>query len=284
VFLYPHLKKMCGISLRCRRFNDARQELTRHRIRLVGVVCALLFASSAIAGENTIEGGAIYYDLSDGYQSTKGEYLRARIESSSSDAWLLDITNLDRFGDDGTQISVGNRHIFTDRVYSQFFVAGSAGGFFWPRFRTDGSISMKWLANKSFVTTIGGGYFDAKDVHEDLWGYVEASYYFDRPVVIQGGMQVNVSDPGSVSSTSGYVAASYVKNKSRIASVRLGVGNQAYQAVAVNNFQVDFPFHSIRMTWREWVGKTWGINLAAEHYVSDVYDQNGIELGFFKEF
>ena len=101
---------------------------------------------------------------------------------------------------------------------------------------------------------------------------------------MQGGFQINISDPGSVDSTSGYVAASYVRKKSRIVSIRGGIGDQAYQAITATNFVVDFPYHSVRATWREWVGKTWGINIAAEHYSSEVYDQNGFELGFFKEF
>lgn len=242
------------------------------------------FAQLTLAGQHTVEGGGIYYDLTDGFESTTGEYFRARIESSPVNAWAIDITNLDRFGDDGTQFSLGNTHIFSDRTYTQLSLASSSGGFFFPRLRVDGALSYKWFDDKRLVTTVGAGYFDAKDVHEDKWGYVEASYYLRGPFVLQGGMQVNVSDPGSVSSTSGYVAASYVNNKTRIMSLRAGVGNQAYQALTVNNFMVDFPYHSVRMTWREWVGKTWGINVVAERYASDVYDQHGFELGFFKEF
>lgn len=247
-------------------------------------MCYLLFATGSVAGEHTIEGGGIYYDLTDGYESTYGEYLRARFEASVTDAFTLDITNLDRFGDDGTQISVGNVHEFSDRVYTQFAVAGSSGGFFWPRLRIDGTISIKWLSDKRLVTSFGGGYFDAKDVHEDTMGRFDVAYWLESPFVLQGGVQYNVSDPGSVGSTSGYVATSYVRDKSRIVTIRGGFGDQAYTAIASDDVVVDFPFNSVRITWREWVGKSWGINLAAEHYSSDVYDQNGFELGFFKEF
>jgi len=134
------------------------------------------------------------------------------------------------------------------------------------------------------VTTFGAGYFDAKDHHEDNMGYVEFLYYFDGPIVAQGSFQVNESDPGSVKSISGYVAAFYVKNKTRILSIRGSMGDQAYQAITATDAVVDFPFHSVRATWCEWIGVTWGINITAEHYSSDVYDQNGFELGFFKEF
>jgi YaiO family outer membrane protein len=108
-----------------------------------------LVCSVASFGEgNTIEGGGIYADLSDGYSSTYGEYLRARVVASTSDAFALDITNLDRFDDDGTQITVGNTHQFGDRVYTQLSVAGSSGGFFSPRMRVDAAVSFKWLPKK----------------------------------------------------------------------------------------------------------------------------------------
>ena len=258
----------------------------RHRspVLLALVVLLAIATEGRAAGNHTIEGGGIYYDLSDALEATYGEYARLRLETSATDAWLTDITSLNRFGDDGTQVSLGNVHQFSDRWYTQVYVASSAGGFFWPRFRIDALLSHKWLRDKRLVTTIGAGYFDAKDVHEDRNVSVDASYYFEGPWVVQGGVQNNVSDPGSVDSTSGYAAASYVRQHARIISVRGSVGRQAYQAVAADNFVVDFPFHSIRLTWREWVGNTWGITVAAEQYSSDVYDQRGFELGFFKEF
>lgn len=233
---------------------------------------------------NTIEGGGIYYDLNNGLESTYGEYLRARIEQSSADAWSVDITNLDRFGDDGTQLSLGNTHQFDDRWYTQLFVASSVGGFFWPKVRVDGSINRKWFADKRLVTTLGAGYFDAKDEHEDMSAYFAANYYFPNRFVAHGGVSINVSDPGGIKSSAGYVGISYVENKRRIMSVKGSFGNQAYQAITANNFVVDFPYHSVRLTWREWVGATWGVNVAAEHYASEVYNQDGFELGFFKEF
>ena len=236
------------------------------------------------AGEHSIDGGGIYYNVSEDLDDTHGEYLRVYFDASTSDAFTFDITRLDRFDDEGTQFTVGNIHQFSERWFTQLSVAGSAGGFFWPDVRVDGSVSRRWFNDKRLVTTLGGGYFDAKDVHEDLRAYVDAAYYFERPFVLQGGFQINISDPGSVDSTSGYVAASYVRKKSRIVSIRGGIGDQAYQAITATNFVVDFPYHSVRATWREWVGKTWGINIAAEHYSSEVYDQNGFELGFFKEF
>jgi len=189
------------------------------------MICGVVLGRIAIAGEHEIEGGGIYYDLTDGFESTSGEYFSARIESSPINSWVIDVTSLDRFGDDGTQYSLANTHIFSDRTFTRFSIASSSDGFFWPRLRVDGSLRHKWFEDKSLVTTVGEGYCDAKDAHEDKWGYVEASYYFRSPFVLQGGMQVNVSDPGSVSSTSGWIAATYLRNEIRIMSLRVGANN-----------------------------------------------------------
>lgn len=242
------------------------------------------YCTPVVAGDSSIDGGGIYYDVTDGFANTHGEYVRVFYDASDADDFTFDITRLDRFDDEGTQFTVGNIHQFSDRWFTQLSVAGSAGGFFFPDLRIDGAVSRRWLADKRLVTTVGVGYFDAKDVHEDTRYYIEGIYYFEQPIVLQGGFQVNISDPGSVDSTSGYVAASYVRDKQRIVSLRGGIGDQAYQAVNETTQMIDFPFHSVRATWREWIGRTWGINVAAEHFSSDVYDQNGFELGFFKEF
>jgi hypothetical protein len=43
--------------------------------------------------------------------------------------------------------------------------AGSSGGFFFPALRVDAQLNKKWLARRQLITSVGGGYFKAKDVH-----------------------------------------------------------------------------------------------------------------------
>jgi hypothetical protein len=140
-------------KLQIRRLVRGRYSIWRRVLMcgFIGWFFALGYLACSVASfaeGNTIEGGGIYADLSDGYSSTYGEYLRARVVASTSDAFALDITNLDRFDDDATQITVGNTHQFGDRVYTQLSVAGSSGGFFFPRMRVDAAVSFKWLPKK----------------------------------------------------------------------------------------------------------------------------------------
>lgn len=248
------------------------------------VAVIMSYASHAETIPGVIEAGAIYYELNNGFAPTQGAFARARVGPVAKNEWLAEFVHLDRFGDDGQFYSVGNLHHFNSDWYSQVNIGSSSGGFFWPALRIDASISHKWLAQRNLVTTVGVSYFDAKDEHTDTGVTASAAYYFQSPWVIQAGTTINSSNPGGVVSASGQVAGSYVVNHKRIVSLGISGGHQAYQALTVNRAQVDFPYYSVRMTWKEWLGSSWGVNVSADSYQSKVYDQRGVELGLFKEF
>ncbi len=243
-----------------------------------------VFVAHAETPGGSLEANALYYDLSDGFAPTSGVNLRGRLGPVGNDEWLAELAYLDRFDDTGTFGQVGNIHQFDDRWFSQLYLASSAGGFFWPEFRIDASLSRRMLARRNLVVTAGVAYFDAKDIHSDTGYRLETIYYTTTPWVFQAGVTYNVSEPGSVGSTSGYAAVSHVTDGTRILSARVGAGHQAYQPLQADSFQVDIPFTSVRVTWKEWVGARWGVQLAADSYLSDVYDQHGVEVGLFREF
>lgn len=252
------------------------------RVAWAWLGCVLVAHAETPGG--SLEANALYYDLSDGFAPTSGVNLRGRLGPVGKDEWLAELAYLDRFDDTGTFGQVGNIHQFDDRWFSQLYLASSAGGFFWPEFRIDASLSRRMLAGRNLVVTAGVAYFDAKDIHSDTGYRLETIYYTSSPWVFQAGVTYNVSEPGSVGSTSGYAAVSHVTDGTRILSARVGAGHQAYQPLQADSFQVDIPFTSVRVTWKEWVGARWGVQLAADSYLSDVYDQHGVEVGLFREF
>jgi YaiO family outer membrane protein len=244
-------------------------------------------AAPATAGSPRTVGeiGVKYYDVNEGYANTYGGYGRfSYAPSSNTDVWLGEVVYLDRFDDEGTYVALGNIHHFNEVYYSTVFVGTSAGGFFWPSVRVDASLSRKWLPRRNLVSTIGIGYYDAKDDHTDTSLLFEGIYYFDAPWIVQAGVRLNESDPGSVFSPSGYAAATYGRDLDRFVTLRYGTGNQGYQALTSPAFLVDFPFNEITLTWREWLQPDFGINLVGYGFESDPYDEIGFELGIFKEF
>lgn len=229
--------------------------------------------------------GVKYYDVNEGFADTYGGYGKfIYAPASGKDLWTGEVAYLDRFDDDGTYFSIANTHAFTDLYYTSIALGTSAGGFFWPSFRVDASLSRKWLPRRNFVSTVGVTYVDAKDEHTDASILLEGTYYFDTPWILQGGVRVNQSDPGSVTSPSGYVAATHGRDRQRFVTLRYGFGYQGYEALTAPAFVVDFSFNELTLTWREWVTPDAGFNLVGYGFQSEPYDQIGVELGVFKEF
>jgi len=52
-------------------------------------------------------------------------------------------------------------------------------------------------------------------------------------------------------------------------------------ATGVNGNQASQTF---TVTWRQWVGKNWGVNLVGDYYHSPFYQRGGTSIGFFREF
>jgi YaiO family outer membrane protein len=66
--------------------------------------------------------------------------------------------------------------------------------------------------------------------------------------------------------------------------LNMEVGQEAYQLIGPSTVLTRFSSQTATVTWRKWVGKTWGFNLVANYYHNPFYDRGGGSLGFFKEF
>ncbi len=256
-------------------------------LRAAVVACAGSVALAGQAAEGVggeLEAGGIYYNVNDGFADTRGAYLRGRLDTGASDQWRAEANELSRFGDEGFYGALGNVHQFGPDWFTSVNIGSSSGGFYWPRLRTDVSVSRRWLPGRNLVTTLGVTYFDAKDIHTDTGFKAEAVWYSASKWIVQAGSTYNISHPGAVGSASGYVALSHAENGKRIVTARLGGGEQAYQPFADNRFNVGISFGELRVSCKQWLGKRWGINVSADSYVSSTYDQHGVELGLFQEF
>ncbi len=256
---------------------------------IIGAVCLCLATTpvstpqARIVPEVEVEVRGVYKDLSDGFANTRGVNLITRISRHPQRQWVFEASHLDRFGEGGTFLSGMVRQAFGPVFYAN--LAGGVGldGFFWPAYRIDASVGRHWLAQQNLLTAVGVGYVEAKDDHQDIRYFADLTYYLNPPWVVQTGMAVNDSDPGNLLSASGYVALSYVGER-RFIVAKISGGNQSYQALGAQRAVVDFPFHAYRLHWKEHLGTRWGISVVGESFLSDVYDEHGVEIGFFYEF
>jgi len=250
-----------------------------------------LFLISAFAGvveleaqsNNTeVEGGVNYRRLTNSLPPWTGSYLRMILKTGDRDTWYFEGLRQREFNDTGTYFSAADSHVINNDWYWFTAVGSSSGGFYFPAVRVDSQLNRKWLAKRNFVTSIGGGYFKAKDAHRDSSVSLGGIYYFEAPWIVQGGVRWNRSMPGEVFSRSQFIALSQGRETQHFIVIRAETGREAYQALAPGKVLVDFPSHNVSLSLKQWVGKDWGFNIGVEYYKSHVYQRTGASFGIFK--
>ena len=74
------------------------------------------------------------------------------------------------------------------------------------------------------------------------------------------------------------------RNLQHYVTLRAGFGKEAYQLVGPVATITDFHSQTLTITWRQWVGPHWGVNVVADYYHNPTYMRGGTSFGFFKEF
>lgn len=232
---------------------------------------------------NFVETGGSYRDLSNGYGHWTGGYARG-VVVVGQDTVNAEVNEQYEFGDTGAYIAAGDTHIFNSDWYGSLTLGSSIGGFFWPRFRSDGFINRKWSERKQFITTLGVSYIMEKDVHRDSGLFVGGSYYFQKPWLLEGGVRLNLSNPGEVFSPFGFVAVTQGRNKHHYVSLNVGAGQEGYQIIGPTTVLTSFASQTVTLTWRQWLGSKWGVNVVADYYHNPFYQRDGGVIGVFREF
>jgi YaiO family outer membrane protein len=233
--------------------------------------------------QSYVETGGSYLTLSNGYGYWAGGYGHI-VYNRGNDVWNGEVNAQHEFGDAGGYFAVGDTHTFSADWYAALTVGSSAGGFFWPRYRTDAFLNKKWMARKQLITTAGFGYYAAKDVHRNRNFFLGSTYYFIKPWIVEEGLYLNLSDPGRVFAPAGFVAVTQGRDKHQYIVVRAGFGEEAYQLVGPTVSLTQFQSQTLTVTWRKWMGANWGFNFVSDYYHSPFYNRGGSSLGLFKEF
>lgn len=232
---------------------------------------------------NYVETGGEYLLLTNNFGTWTGGYVRGVLRAGS-DILNGEVNGQHEFGDSGAYFAAGDTHNFTANTYASITLGSSARGFFFPRFRADGFLNRKWLGRKQLITTIGLGYYEAKDPHRDHSFAIGTTYYFDKPWILEDGVLFNLSNPGSVFSPSGFLAVTQGRNKQHYVTARVGYGQEAYQLIGPMDVLSSFRSQSATLTWRQWIGNNWGANAVADYYGNPYYTRAGASLGLFREF
>jgi YaiO family outer membrane protein len=186
---------------------------------------------------------------------------------------------------------VGVTRTLSESWYAQLSAGGSAGGFFLPKFRTDGLINRKFLPKRQLILSAGLGFDQSKTVNHDERFQIGGMYYFEHPFVLQAGMMWTHANPGSILARTQFIALNEGHEKEHYFSIRYGWGREGYEVIGgpstfspAYSVLFNFPVQDISGTWRQWIGPNWGMNFNIDHHQEPAYHRFGGTFGVFLDF
>jgi YaiO family outer membrane protein len=189
-----------------------------------------------------------------------------------------------RFGVDGTFVGLSDTYTFNEDWYGSVAVGAGDGAFYLPKFRVDTTLYRKFLPGRNLVGSVGVGYYDAPTGYTDRSVSLGAAYYFEAPWIVEGGVRMNSSNPGSVKSQQQFVALTYGRPKQNLVTGRYGWGTEGYLAVAAGAQLVNFDSREASLTWRHWLNQSTGVLVGANRYTNPSYRRSGVTVGIFHDF
>ena len=195
-----------------------------------------------------------------------------------------EVSALRRFNRDGAYLGISDTYTFNDDWFGALALGAGDGAFYLPRYRVDATLFRKFLPDRNLVGSVGVGHYNAPDGHTDNSLSLGLVYYFKAPWIVEGGVRLNSSNPGSVRTQQQYAAVTYGRDKQDLVSARYTWGAEGYQAIAANVQIVNFDSREASFTWRHWLNPKTGVLIGANRYTNPLYNRSGINIGIFHDF
>jgi YaiO family outer membrane protein len=221
--------------------------------------------------------------LSNGYGQWQNVKLNARY-SKADHVWQAELSSFREFGQSGRLIGLGDTVTLSPNDYFSGAISVGDGAFYLPKVRVDVTAFRKWRADKNLVTSVGWGHYEAPDGHTDRTLNLGGVWYFEQPWIVEGGVRVNRSNPGSIKSVQRFVAVTQGRNREDVYTVRYGWGGEGYQSTGIQTLLVNFKSQQLAFTWRHWVNANSGMQWQIERYRNPYYRRNGLSITFFHDF
>lgn len=227
---------------------------------------------------------ASHSELSAGLPDGHAVNLRGAVTLAGGDVLLLDLLGERKFGATGGVAAAAYTAVLSPDWYVAQTLAAGHGGPNWANFRTDTQLSRKWLSQRQLVSSVAfyRAWFD--NDRSDTGLRLSMAWYLDLPAVLEAGVIVNVSQPGSVNSRMPYASVTVGREGQQYLSLRVSSGSEAYQAIGSQAQLVDFHSSSVALGWRRWIGPQWGLTAQAERYRNPSYQRHTLGLGLFVQF
>lgn len=223
------------------------------------------------------------HSLSEGYGDWSETGLRGKYEIGAN-LLQTELASTRRFNESGTYIGLSDTVIIRPEWFGTLSVGAGSGASYLPRYRIDGFINRKLLADKNLIGTLGVGYYRAPDGHVDHNFSLGGTYYFSQPWILQAEVKFNTSNPGKVNTRQQFVALTWGHDKKTQITGRYAWGTEGYQSIGAGASLVDFRSRQASIAVRHWINENWGVSVNLERYKNPTYQRNGVNLGLFWQF
>jgi YaiO family outer membrane protein len=235
------------------------------------------------AATNSIKFGLSQDKLTNGLSNWRGSYIDLDSQLDNADRMTLRVERAERFGENGRLGALSWTHNLNQDSYFTLNHTVTDKGNFWPISQTGLSLSEKFLDDRSLVGTLNIGRNISRNSYRDWLAGLSLAYYAKHRVVYEGGVKMNVSKPGSVRTTRGFVALTYGAARERFISANLSFGKEGYQLTGAT-VATNFASQSLTLGWKEWIGQDWGAEVKVVQYRNPNYKRLGVDAGAFIDF
>ena len=246
---------------------------------IVGCGCAL--AQPIEPTRTTIDLVASRGSLTSGLPDATALNLRGTWDLPGGDVLRAEGLDERKFASRGGIGAIG----YTKVLSPDWAVAGTLalghGGINWARQRVDVEASTKWGQSRAIVTRVALYHAAFDGARSDRGLRLGVVAYVG--VVLEAGVTLNVSNPGSVHSQMPFVSATVGSDGDQYFSLRASAGSEAYQAIGAGQQLVDFNSRSLGVNWRRWIDRRWGLTVQAERYHNPTYNRTTLGAGLFAQ-
>lgn len=221
--------------------------------------------------------------LTSGLPRGEATSLRGTWAFPGGDSLHAELLDERKFGQHGVVVVLGgNKVLSTDWSIGGTWVRGH-GGDNWANRNIDIELTKAWTAKRNILTRVAGYNATYDGNRSDRGWRLSATAYLEAPVVLEGGVTFNASNPGRVRSHMPFVAATIGRDGQQYLVLRASRGSEAYQALGAGEQLVDFKSDSLSLRWQYWLAPSYGLIVHGERYHNPSYDRNTFSVGGFAQ-
>jgi len=117
--------------------------------------------------------------------------------------------------------------------------------------------------------------------HSDLYFGPELAWYAASPLVVEGGVRVNISNPGQATGARIHAAFTVGPPEQSHWVARGEWGNEAYQYLGGNAALVNFDSRDLALSRYSYLAVDHGYTLGLEYYANPYYRRIGLTAAYF---